>query len=156
MSDPVRIQIVNLNEFKAQLAALAEKGRGKTIVTALRAGALVVRNAAKENVHRVLNTRGKGTGNLARSIHIEVESEELDKAAVDIGTDLVYAPVHEFGAIITPKKAKMLHWVENGIDIWAHAVQIPARPYLRPAMDENVQAIQDAVTEALRQLLGAT
>ena len=83
--------------------------------TALKAGGLIVRNAA------VMNCKEKEvwlTGNLARSIHVK----EVSPTEVRIGTKVEYAPYHEFG---TSKMA--------------------ARPYLRPALDENKQKILDKI-----------
>lgn len=148
MSDAISLQVINLEEFKGQLVALGEKVRGQNLVTALKAGALLVQNAAKEKCPARTRT-------LSRSIHIEVASSEGDNVEVDIGTDVVYAAIQEFGGVITPKRAKMLHWTEGGLDIFAHMVTIPAHPYLRPAMDENKDAIQAEVAATLRQLLGA-
>ena len=49
---------------------------------------------------------------------------------VEIGTNLVYAPPHQFGATITPKQAKMLRFFNGSIPIFAMKVTIPARPYM--------------------------
>ena len=149
MSGAVSIQIVNLDEFKGELSKLSEQVRGQNLVTALKAGALIVENAAKQKCP-------KRTRTLSRSIHVETASSQGDKVEVDIGTDVVYAAIQEFGGVITPKKAKMLHWTEGGQSIFAHKVTIPAHPYLRPAMDENKDAIQAEITATLKQLLGAS
>ena len=148
MPDAISLQIINLDEFKADLAKLSEAVRGQKLVTALKAGALIVENAAKQKCP-------KRTRTLSRSIHIETASTQGDKVEVDIGTDVVYAAIQEFGGVITPKRARMLHWTEGGLDIFAHKVTIPAHPYLRPAMDENKDAIQAEITATLKQLLGA-
>ncbi len=156
MGDAVSIQLINLDGFMGELAQLSDKVRGANIVTALQAGALVIQNAAKEKVHAQLNTTGQATGTLARSIHMEVADSSANSAEVDVGTDVVYAAIHEFGGVITPKKAKMLHWISPaGEDIFAHSVHIPARPYLRPAMDENRDAVQAEIEATLKDLLGA-
>ena len=44
------------------------------------------------------------TGNLRASIRAEVKGYSV----VRIGSDLVYAPVHQYGAVITPKRARAL------------------------------------------------
>lgn len=151
MPDAISLQVINLDEFKKQLSALDEKVRGSNIVTALQAGALIVENAAKEKAP------ARSTRTLSRSIHTEVANREADNAEVDIGTDVVYAAMQEFGGVITPKRAKMLHWVdEMGTDVFANMVTIPAHPYLRPAMDENKEAVQETVAAVLKQLLGAS
>lgn len=58
------------------------------------------------------------------------------KAAVRIGTNLEYAAIHEFGGIIRPVNApRLVFEVEPGEWRTADQVEIPARPYLRPAAD---------------------
>ena len=46
------------------------------------------------------------------------------------GTGWIGAKVHQFGAVITPKGAKALHFKFGGKDVFAKKVTIPARPYL--------------------------
>lgn len=54
-----------------------------------------------------------------------------DSSGVSIGTNLLYAPVHQFGATIVPKKAKRLVFPgPNGQLIFAKKVVIPARPFM--------------------------
>jgi len=50
----------------------------------------------------------------------------------------------------------MLSWIgESGERIFAHKVVIPARPYLRPAVDENKSAVEAAIANVVKQELGA-
>ena len=50
---------------------------------------------------------------------------------VEIGTNLHYAATHQFGATITPKSAKALHFNIPGIGhVTSQSVTIPARPFL--------------------------
>jgi phage gpG-like protein len=68
----------------------------------------------------------RDTGRLQRSI---VSSP--DAQGVTVGTNLVYAPVHQFGATIEPVKAKRLVFPgPGGKLIFAKKVTIPARPFL--------------------------
>lgn len=65
-------------------------------------------------------------GRLQRSI-----TSQPDAQGVTVGTNLRYAPVHQFGATIEPKKAKRLVFPgPNGKLIFAKKVTIPARPFL--------------------------
>jgi len=64
---------------------------------------------------------------------------------------VIYGRIHELGGIILPVHAKMLSWVDNGKRIFAKRVQIPARPYLRPAVDEHENEIGQAVGHQLRK-----
>lgn len=68
----------------------------------------------------------RDTGRLQRSI-----SSRVDADGVTVGTNLIYAPVHQFGATIVPKKAKRLVFPgPGGKMIFAKKVVVPARPFL--------------------------
>lgn len=71
----------------------------------------------------------KLTGNLARSIHIEPLPGET---GVAVGTDVEYAMAQEYGQ---PE----LH--------------IPAQPYLRPAMDQNLGRVGATIAATLKKLI---
>lgn len=50
---------------------------------------------------------------------------------VEWGTNVYYAPVHQYGAHITPKRGEFLKFVNAyGVTVFARSVTIPARPYL--------------------------
>ena len=59
--------------------------------------------------------------------------------------------------MIKPKTAKALHWVdrESGEDRFAGSVTIPAHPYLRPAWDENKDAMIEKIKTVLTALIKA-
>jgi HK97 gp10 family phage protein len=70
------------------------------------------------------------TGRLMRDIHSEVEP-----AAAIIGSGLKYAPPHEFG---TERAGR------------SHSIRIPARPYLAPAVQENMSEIKSIFVKRLQ------
>lgn len=70
----------------------------------------------------------KKTGTLSRSIHMEPESGN----SVLVGTDVKYAK-----------------YVEQG------TAKMKGRPYLKPALTENQQRIQDQVQKAMKQMLAS-
>ena len=101
----------------------------------------------------------RDTGRLQRSI-----VPRVDASGVTIGTNLKtrdgasYPAVHQFGAVITPKKAKHLAFPgPNGGIILAKRVTIPARPFL--PMRRDAVVLPDGwsrdVTNALRRHLAA-
>ena len=49
MTDPVRIEIVNLDEWNAKLKTMDDALSEQAVVRALTAGALLIQNAAKEH-----------------------------------------------------------------------------------------------------------
>lgn len=63
---------------------------------------------------------GQVSGDLKNSITIDITN--LNKNVVTIGSDLDYAAVQEFGGM-------------------ANKAVLPARPYLRPALNKNIKKI---------------
>ena len=145
MTDIVTIH--GLDEFEAQLKRLGDKARSEKILDSLEAGGRVIQIYAQDNVRTKLNRHP--TGNLVNNIDVRKEGKIILVGAW--GT--VYAKIHEFGGVITPIKAKMLHFFVDGVEVFAKRVSIPARPYLRPAVDEHMPEIEQAVSDAMRGLL---
>ena len=67
----------------------------------------------------------RDTGRLNRSIRSKPDAD-----GVTIGTNLIYARVHQYGATIVPVKAKRLAFQGPAGPIFAKKVVVPARPYL--------------------------
>lgn len=185
----VDVKLTGDKELARKLKELSRVAQAKNLERAAMAGSLPILNAAKENVHEDLNTTGRGTGNLARSLHSEVTESSDTYAEVATGTDLEYAAIHEFGGTIRPKNAEALavpltpeakkyasprefprklhvQVSEDGKAFLAGArgkpyyillksVTIPARPYLRPAIDENETKIVNAVQRILKKAVEA-
>lgn len=60
--------------------------------------------------------------------------------------DVVYARIHELGGVIKPKRAKALSFrLDDGTFAVVKQVTIPARPYLRPAADEEYPKLADRI-----------
>lgn len=74
--------------------------------------------------------------------------------SVTVGTDLEYAAAHEFGAVIRPRNARFLHFFVDGHEVFTKGpVEIPARPFLRPAADERGQAAAAVVGRVAGRLI---
>lgn len=152
---PVRVTVRGSESLERKFRQLSEAAQGKMLERALVAGGLIVQNAAKQ-------AAPFRTGNLRRSIHIgghddlatdrqgitdrtnaQVPDPEIGRtdAAIYIGTDVVYARRLEYGF--------------TGRDARGRAFNQTARPYLRPAIDENGAEIRQEVAEAFRDLLRA-
>ncbi len=71
-----------------------------------------------------------------------------------IGSPLIYAGVHQWGATIRPVRAKALAFQMGGHLVLARKVTIPARPYLGIS-DEDEEMILETVDRLLGRLLGA-
>jgi HK97 gp10 family phage protein len=136
------VKVIKLdNRFKEVIAAAS----GENIMKALLAGGEVVRNHAKLNIQA---QELVDTSNLLNSISVQEGSGGKTDATVEIGTNVEYAAIHEFGGAIHQTNA----W-GKGI---TQTIHIPARPYLRPALDENESSIVDAVGASLKhQIEGA-
>lgn len=67
----------------------------------------------------------RDTGRLQNSIQFRSNDEE-----VVIGTNVKYAPTHQFGAVIRPKNGKRLRFIGSNGPVFAKQVTIPARPFI--------------------------
>lgn len=83
------------------------------------------------------------TGRLKASIQ-----KTFDTNTAAVGTNVIYAPIHHFGGVIKPKKAKALYF--NGR--FAKSVTVPARPFLT-LTDEDMNAIGDVVHDYLSSII---
>ena len=83
---------------------------------------------------------------LKNSIHYQASNKD-----VSIGTNILYAALHQFGGVITPKNKKALSFNIGGKQIFAKSVTIPARPYLGfGASDEEI--VKDTINDFLQRL----
>lgn len=114
------------------------------------AGAMVVVAEAQNNAEKghPSNLERK-TGTLIRSI---AESSPVKtyqsgtRCTMAVGSSLEYARIHEFGGTIEAKNGGKLRFqTEDGAWHQVSSVHIPARPYLRPAIDENADEIEQAI-----------
>lgn len=55
---------------------------------------------------------------------------QLGARQVEVGTNKVYAAIHQFGGTIVPKRADFLAFRLGGRLVFARKVTIPARPFL--------------------------
>lgn len=172
--------VIGKDELIRKFRLMSEAVQGASLVSVARAGGLVILNAAKDNVKEqgLMRTR-----TLSRSLHEEVAEQGRDRAAVDIGTNLEYAVIHEFGGTIKAKSAKYLAipvgdrtgsprkygdlhvrktakgnlLLMDASDkvqyVLKTSVEIPARPYLRPALDEHGGEAENEMGEAFKILI---
>lgn len=139
----ITVKIRGDKKLERAVNKLSSEARKKAIPAAVVAGALVVANDAKRKAPVL-------TGTLRRSLHIgghgdKTPGHELgppptkplpppkwsaDTLVAFVGTDLIYAAPVEFG---TSKRT--------------------AKPYLRPALDQNHQTVQAEMRAVLRQFI---
>ena len=132
-------------------SAVRKQVTGEGLKKAALAGGFVIEGNAKINVEKTFSSKATGGAGLSGSIQTVVSKSNDKIAEVDVGPSVIYGRIHELGGIILPVHAKMLSWVDNGKRIFAKRVQIPARPYLRPAVDEHENEIGQAVGHQLRK-----
>lgn len=112
-----------------RLNAIAARFGGDAASIPLVAGAQIAASAAAAKAPVL-------TGTLRRSIRVEVVGKE-----VLVGTELPYARRIEYGFNGADKRGRVYHQA--------------ARPYLRPALDENRERIMSAIAAATADLLKA-
>ena len=139
--------VVNLAEFQGQLKKLDNAARGDALGRAAMAGGFVIESYAKINANEQFSAQATNT--LAGSIQTVLDKASANHAEVSVGPSVVYGRIMELGGWIRPVNAKFLHWIQDGIDVFAKAVYIPPRPYLRPAADEHHDDIEKAVKASL-------
>lgn len=145
--------VVLKDNFGAARAAIT----GSMLMESAKAGGHVIEAAAKVNAGSGRPGLEIRTGALVNSINVSEAKSMMTYAEVDVGPTVLYARIHEYGGIIVPVHAPMLSWIDEktGERFFAKAVHIPARPYMRPAVDENEEAVANAVGLELRRNLEA-
>ena len=141
--------VVDTRELKIKLAELKRSVSGHAMRQSLLAGGSVVEAEAKNNIlYEGLIDEGR--------LRASIAAEAITDNEVLIGTNVVYAAIHEFGGTITPKRAKYLrfYWKEIGQWVTTKKVTIPPRPYLRPALDENKDQIVAAFRSTMSSFIG--
>jgi HK97 gp10 family phage protein len=104
------------------------------------------------------------TGNLRNSIFPSISQSTSGPTgsltgAVSVDNTAPYGRYQEYGAEIperVPVKAMALRWYVNGSPIFrmrARAFTLPARPFMRPSLDERAPEITRALQQALNQAL---
>jgi phage virion morphogenesis protein len=93
----------------------------------------------------------RDTGRLRNSIDYQVHGDD----EVHIGTNVIYAPVHQFGATIRAKNARYLKFMVGGKFVQKRSVTIPARPFMGFGQQRE-ERINKAVNRWVTELLGAS
>ncbi len=97
-------------------------------------------NSSYENSKKGSGGLLQGDGDLMTSMEFESGSGE-----VSWGSPLVYAAIHHFGGVITPKSASKLVFQLGGRTIVADSVTIPDRPYLGISAGNAVELEETAL-----------
>lgn len=92
------------------------------------------------------------TGNLRRSINSSVSVEGRGVVG-KLGAFAIYARIHELGGVIRPRAQKYLRFPIGKKWVSAREVVIPPRPYLRPAITENMDKITEIIIKSIKSKL---
>lgn len=177
MADSV---VIGKEELLRKFRSMGEAAQGENLGRVAMIGGWVIRDAARDNLkdQGLIRTR-----TLSRSLDAEISERSATHAAVDVGTNLEYGAIHEFGGTIRAKNAKYLaipvgsytgsplkysglRVKKTGkgnlvlIDasgqvqyVLKASVEIPARPYLRPALDEKGSEAQQEMGETFKDIV---
>lgn len=151
MSNNVTVGVLGDDKIVRALKQKIEAAQANLEPAAL-AGAEVVRADASRRAP-------KNQGDLSENIIKDVAEQNDTAVEVDVGPDKdrFYGLFLEFGVDphnVTPQARKALK-LQNG-DLYARAEAggVRAQPFMRPAFDENIEAITEAVAEVIREALG--
>lgn len=125
---------INTEEVKSNLKEFAEKELPSLLEKALEQACLIVENSAKQNCP-------SSSGQLRQSITHQVEGTEGQ-----VGTNVEYAPYVEVGTGIysTQGNGRQTPWkYQDAKGEWHTTRGMQARPYLKPALDNNRGRIID-------------
>jgi len=146
-------KIVGLDELTGYFKRLAREAKGQMMNHAVDAGASVILEAAKANIRANFEP---GTGHLEDSGEVSISNN----TRADIAFMAVYAAVHEYGLQrqpITDRQRRFFWamWNAERDDMWkalalSQTYTIPARPYLRPAVDSHQKAAVEVMAKTLR------
>jgi phage gpG-like protein len=79
----------------------------------------------------------------------------LTSSSVTVGTDRVYAAIHQLGGVIRPKNGGLLVFNVGGRTIFAKKVTIPARPFFPFIGDQMTQLAQDRIRKIAEAKIAA-
>jgi len=77
-------------------------------------------------------------------------SEEAGKDYARVGTNKIYAAIHQFGGVIRPKGSGHLAFALGGSFVKAKSVTIPARPFLT-IEKEDEEMVRDIIFHYLQK-----
>lgn len=138
-------QIVKGRDLPDRFKALAPKVNSGVQKAVERLAIKMTGNVKNKLSGDVLKVR---TGNLRRSVHYEKEFGQ-NKAFAIVGTNVIYARIHEYGGTIVPKTAKALKFKIGDRWVITKKVTIPERSFLRTALKELVPEIKATLEKAV-------
>lgn len=87
------------------------------------------------------------TGQMAQIVY------QVAEDMLQVGTNAIYAAVHQFGATIKPKTKQALAFLLGGQEVVVASVTVPARPFLGLTAEDRLE-ISDLVEDYLDAAAG--
>jgi HK97 gp10 family phage protein len=137
------IQLTGIEGLQDSLAVITD-----SLSEEVKAAVANTANAVAENA------KSNCSGKLADSITTTIADDGM---SASISADSPYAAFVEYGASIPEiqtENAKVLHWVEDGKDVFARSAsahEIPAKPFLNPAFEEQSAQLKDTLKDIIGQ-----
>ena len=132
-------EVIGAKDLERILARIAKMIDSDALTEAMMDGAGDVANQARKNA----DAQGlRDTGDLIDSI----QPVKVKQNQVDVQVGVIYGATHEFGytGVVTEKQRAFFwyQYMKTGEDMWkalalSDTYTIPARPYLRPAIDSQ-------------------
>lgn len=142
----ITVKLQGARELAFDLNGMSRKLATKVMPEIVWKAAFEIEGKVKDNLQgRILKVR---SGHLYRSIKTRLHGKGR-KAGATVGTKVLYAPVHEFGALIRAKRVPYLRFKIPGVG-WRSAkqVRIPARAPFAKSFKQSLRKI-DRIIEAV-------
>lgn len=145
-------QVIGLRDLERNLKAIAAVVGGAELADSLAKGAMeIVWEAQKNVMAQGLHESG--------DLHDNIRTKKINQYRVDIVVEVPYGATHEYGLdrqVITDLQRRFFwaKYAETKDDMWkalalSTTYSIPARPYLRPAIDTSKKAAILTVAQSL-------
>ncbi len=133
-----------------ELQKISKNVSGDELGKAVQGGLFTLEAHAKLNIRKNFKQR---TGFLAANWETKLDTVTKKSASGHTSPLAVYARIQELGGVIRSSKGALIFQTDDGQWHRVKAVTIPARPYLRPAADENKDDIFKTIEVILHDLI---
>lgn len=148
MSDTIVCRLEGADHLIQVMYGLSAAARGRIAKDAVDEGAAVIQFHAQLNARNVFSDKQRGQ--LRNSIRSESRITGSG-AEAEVAPHTIYARIQEFGGVVRPVRAQVLHWVDDaGQDHFAKSVTITEHPYMRPAALDHQAQIADVMSAAVQ------
>ena len=144
---------IKLDEVLSSEAIKFLKDAPKGIEKGIRAGLFTAGQKVRTDGIRMAPVL---SGNLRRSITTNPRSVAGIKDHIDIGTNLIYARIHDLGGVIKPKRKNYLVFKINGKWVRTKKVTIPkykGRGYLTPAFNGVINVLDKIMLGSIKKFI---